>query len=266
MRQIKIHVNFSRLFLAWFLVVASVAGVAELTGAIDDRSPSETIQFNPPDREPPSKDLGGQTRCPLEGSFQPLVYKVRDSLDSGSSPYFFGLTVGERPTFYFNNIRLEGQTPVYFALFESNPESPGHYDRVVYETNLKLSDTAGVISISLPSEVQLQVGKTYQWYIEVDYLGSAEAILGWIERVETSPELATQLASAETAIDRAKIYAEAGIWYDAIDTLTQERKVADTPELKAQWESLLTSLDLSEEIFAQLVEAPFVEVESISDN
>jgi hypothetical protein len=151
-------------------------------------------------------------------------------------------------------------------LLESNPESPGNYDRVVYETNFKLSETAGIISIRLPPEVQLQAGKTYQWYIEVDYLGSAEAILGWIDRVETSPELATQLASAETATDRARIYAEAGIWYDAIDTLTQERKVADTPELKAQWESLLTSLDLSEEIFAQLVEAPFVEVESISDN
>lgn len=90
--------------------------------------------------------------------------------------------------------------------------------------------------------------------------------MGWIERLETSPELATQLASAETAIDRARIYAEAGIWYDAIETLTRELQGADTPELKAQWESLLASLDLSEEIFDQLVEAPFVEVESITDN
>ena len=187
-------------------------------------------------------------------------------MDSGFSTYFFGLTVSKTPSFYFDNIRLKGQTPVYFALFESKPESPGHYDQVVYETNFKLSETAGIINIRLPPEVQLQAGKTYQWYIEVDNLGSAEAILGWIERVETSTELATQLASAETAIDRAKIYAEAGIWYDAIDTLTRERQGSDTPELKYQWESLLASLDVPEERLKKLVEAPFVEVESITEN
>lgn len=58
MRQLKIHVNFSRLFFAWVLVVASVIGFSELTGAIEDRSNSDSIEFNPPDRQAPSTDLG----------------------------------------------------------------------------------------------------------------------------------------------------------------------------------------------------------------
>jgi len=50
-----------------------------------------------------------------------------------------------------------------------------------------------------------------------------EAVFGWIDRVEPSPELAQQLDGA-SEVDRAILYAEHGMWYDAVATLAALRR------------------------------------------
>ena len=71
-------------------------------------------------------------------------------------------------------------------------------------------------------------------------------IRGWIQRVEISPDLRQKLATArEDKIPT--IYADAGIWYDALSSLAQLRqKYPDEPKYRQQWGELLQSVGLGE--------------------
>lgn len=246
----KIWNNVIALALGLFFALGSSMGFAE-------PSIPENIQFKPPDREPPSSNLGGMPRCGYKVQLSALV-----PLTENAS--YYGLTTSDRPILYFYNRDLTQKTSLFFAVYDTTRGIA----LTVYETSFEVSEFVGVIGLILPSEVQIQAGKTYRWYLEDvnEVIGEIEYLAGTIERIETNTELETQLTEAQTALDRAKVYAEAGIWYDALETLARERQVADTPELNAQWKSLLTYLEWSEEGFNRLVEAPFLEVELSDGN
>lgn len=263
MGDFKVRVKFLRLCLSGVVVFGSVVSWSEWTGAIEARSNSETIQFNPPDRQPPPTAVGGAVRCGSKVELSALVVTIPDEDYIFS---YFGLTTADRPVFYFYNRDRTRQEQVFFMLMEGDAEHPPRESTTIYETTFDIPEGVGIISFNLPPDVTLKEGKIYQWYIEDSSEVSVEWLYGWIERIETPPELADRLAEAETEIERAKTYAEAGIWYDALETLMQERQVADTPDVQAKWESLLKYLGWSERTFNELVEASVWELEARSEN
>lgn len=184
----------------------------------------------------PGRRIGGGTRgeCPL-GAKRLTALVPENNL---------GLTEAAYPTFFF--YIPESQTPkaIEFVLLDDS-------DRQVYETTFMTTGTAGIINLSLPSFAGLQpleIGKNYHWYFSMlcNPLNRAEDVFveGWIQRVEPNPVLALKLENASAA-ERVNLYASAGLWHEALMTLTELRRDRpnDSP-IAANWTKLLQNVGL----------------------
>lgn len=124
----------------------------------------------------------------------------------------------------------------------------------VYQTKINISGEAEIISVKLPKDVaQLEIGKNYRWYFALicdpkNRRRDAYA-QGWISRIEPSSinvSLTTQLQAA-TLRDRYKLYAENGIWYEALASLVELRQEQpNDTTLTTEWKKFLESAGLSE--------------------
>lgn len=194
-------------------------------------------EFEPPDRGLPGRREGGGTRggCLAQ---QPALTALMPNTN-------MGLTVAEYPSFFWyvpQNTAVAGE---FVLLDQANAE--------VYKTTVPISNQPGVVSVSLPTDGSasaLEVGKSYRWYFSLicDPLDRSADVFtsGWIERVEPSPSLSQQLATA-TPEEQPQIYAQADIWYDALAALVKLRQdQPQNPALISQWETLLASVGLEQ--------------------
>lgn len=150
-----------------------------------------------------------------------------------------GTTVSAYPTMFWS---VPATSPTFgeFVLLDQETE--------VYSSRFQLSGQPGVIAISLPSNSgipPLQVGKDYRWKFQVacgnEQFMSTE---GNIQRVQPSAQLAKKLKTASMS-DQAKIYAQEGIWYSALENLaTLRRAQPNEPVLEKRWQELLESVKL----------------------
>ncbi|MDY6937217.1 MAG: DUF928 domain-containing protein [Cyanobacteriota bacterium] len=243
-----LKVTVFSLALSLELTIAARLGLPAKAGGLNFNRGVTIGVFNPPDRGAPTTAVGGATRgSDLCAEVKPLIPK--DTSHHRENPPYFGLALMERPTLFFHvkgSAKYTGET-LYFAL--NRVDADGNLGELVYETNLSLPDRGGVMSVSLPPQATLDVGQSYQWYLEMTCNADSpnaegNSLEGWIDRVDRTPDLADRLEIARTPTDRATVYAEAGIWFDAIDTLARERLDEDTPELKAAWDELLGDSDV----------------------
>jgi hypothetical protein len=111
------------------------------------------------------------------------------------------------------------------------------------------ASSAGIHSVKLSHfKVKLTPNVVYRWSVAiiVDPKNRSQDILanGVIEYQEPTAELAAKLAAAADS-DRAAIYAEAGIWYDALDSLsTRIDRNPGNGELQDQRAKLLSQIGL----------------------
>lgn len=102
----------------------------------------------------------------------------------------------------------------------------------------------------------LEVGTNYQWKFNLyedsshEYLNTR--VEGGIGRVELESQLAWRLQNA-TPREKANLYAENEIWYDALTTLADlYQENPNNPLVAADWEQLLTAVGLKEIVTASL--------------
>lgn len=132
-----------------------------------------------------------------------------------------GLTVEQHPTFwFFVPYQLSNTLGGEFALQdEANND--------IYRTPFKLPATPGIVSLSIPSTVTLEVNKSYQWYFKLycsqQNLSNPVFVRGWVQREALKPELERLLQAATTERSRIAIYAQNGIWYSALNELAKLR-------------------------------------------
>ncbi|MEG4519948.1 MULTISPECIES: DUF928 domain-containing protein [unclassified Microcoleus] len=156
-----------------------------------------------------------------------------------------GRTVSEYPVFFFYLPQTEGELAEFVLLDQSGNQ--------IYKQDVKISNLSGVIGVSIPANQNvppLEVGKSYTWKVSVvcdpndrsgDLLES-----GVVRRVELSADILRQLDQADPR-QKTVIYAENGIWQDALSTLAAARQAnLNDTELAADWESLLDSVKLGE--------------------
>jgi hypothetical protein len=159
----------------------------------------------------------------------------------------FSVTVAAYPTFF---VYLPAQSPqasplpVEFVLKDIN-------DDEIYRANFKTSGTPGIITLSLPAQaglLPLNVGQDYKWSFSIICQGDERSkditVEGWIRRVKLNPVMETQLKQASPQ-KQVEIYAQAGIWQDALATLVQLRR--DNPadsQIAAEWTKLLRAVGL----------------------
>ncbi|MEQ9481962.1 DUF928 domain-containing protein [Coleofasciculus sp. F4-SAH-05] len=152
---------------------------------------------------------------------------------------------------------VAGHPTILLSLPENTAQQAMFYlkeagkDDVMYETTVTLPDHSGIVSVPLPDDgtlPALEEGKKYHWYFfmicnEQD-MANEPHVEGQIERVKPSPNLVAKLRNASLR-DRAAIYAEAGIWYDCLNSLAQlYRSAPNDSAIASDWAELLESVEL----------------------
>lgn len=151
-------------------------------------------------------------------------------------------TVSDRPTF-FAYIPTTTATQAEFAIAEVGSE------QLLYETPIPLTGRPGIVGVTLPPNVRLDVGKVYFWSLVLvcdpdDFSGNA-GVEGYIQRQPLPTDLAQRLDQTSVR-DRPALYATQGIWQDTLTTLAKLRYAnPNDPSLNADWRSLLNSVNLT---------------------
>jgi len=98
----------------------------------------------------------------------------------------------------------------------------------IFQTKLTTMKS-GLSSFKLPIAASLQPSKSYRWEITLpaqqNELEEDVIVSGWIVYSPPESSLQKSLMRALTTRDRAKIYAEAGYWFEAIDDYTRWLKL-----------------------------------------
>lgn len=235
-------------------------------------------EFQPPDRGTPGRLEGAGTRLLEPGDFQPPDETLLDvtrgacdlNLEEISTPLTplvpendFGITLQGYPTFFVYVPELPDTAEIEFVVteWEFNETESGTdvSDRDLYAATFDAPEEAGILALTLPSQDEagnaiepLRVEGHYTWFVRVicdaerpTRYGPDIWVEAWVKRLNPSDRFAATLASA-TSLQRQELYAETGVWYDAIATLAQLRRDDPTPAVDAAWRELLESVGLNE--------------------
>ncbi|MCC5661474.1 DUF928 domain-containing protein [Nostoc sp. XA010] len=226
-------------------------------GAAGDRKAAASrLRFSPPPPPPDGGPVGNRRGAASRGcgvSNQSViavvpVYKQtfnQRQTEAISVTKVWGLTNEEYPTFWFF-------VPYQKSLIDSiefvvQDES----SQTLYRTIVTIPEVPGIVSIRLNQNAPpLQVDKMYHWFFQIKVICNPqqpperEYVEGWVQRVNPNPQLVDSLKQA-TPQQRVRLYAENGIWYDALTTLAELRLAKpQDPTLAVDWMNLLKSVDL----------------------
>lgn len=222
--------------LAIALVLMSIISFIEIAQA--ELSLSTKISADPPKLpsgigKPDDRTPAG-TRGPCEEAtgipFTPLL--------PVNSSGFSGYTLTGYPTFWFyvayNSFALTGK----FSIENAKKTQ-------VYQTNLKLPQTPGFVSVSIPAtEKPLEKNQAYRWTFTINCPSSDPLDYpkvwhtGTVQRIDM-PALENQLKTAKLE-ERTKLYITNSIWYDA------PTDVAKISERSPAWFNLLKAMNLEQ--------------------
>jgi Domain of Unknown Function (DUF928) len=221
--------------LALFLVSFSTLLSAEVTGGAST-TPAEAgaavFSYRPPVRGAPASRVGGGSRGTAEITGELAVL----------APDHTALTTRSQPTLYWYlsepaNARLD------VTVTNDRNIDP------LLEQVIGIPKSAGIQSLDLAKAgATLKPGVEYRWFVSLtpdEKQRSNDVVAsGTIEYVKPDAALASKVASSD-ALAQARIYAEDGIWYDAIDSLS--RSIAQNPNdssLHAQRAAMLEQVGL----------------------
>jgi len=188
--------------------------------------------YKPPLRGAPGGRVGGGTRGTSREVFVLSVL----------APDHSGLTASEQPSLYWY-ISTPTALPVELTVMDPETTQPLLEMRVVAPIE------AGIHRLRLSDHgVRLAPGVAYRWYVAVvpDSGRRSRDILagGAIQRVNPSGEMATKLGQARRE-ELPAVYAEAGLWYDALTSMSELIDSApDDAALRQQRAALLTQIGL----------------------
>ena len=149
-----------------------------------------------------------------------------------------GETISGHPTFtWFVPDRTPH--PLQFRLFSST-------GKPLYRTEMQ--SQPGIMSVALPSNLPgLSIGQSYRWQVVLvcdrNVPSRNVVVAAEIQVVQPAASLQSQLAAAQTPQQRIDLYAQAGLWYDAI---AEARKASETSQNQAAVLELLDALASSE--------------------
>jgi hypothetical protein len=229
----KSWIRTSSMTIAIVLLLMPVAGLAA-----DDQTKTPTAvsgapKYKFPIRGVPGTRLGGGTR----GIDQGFTLAVL-------APDHTGLTTQERPILYWYLSKATSY-PLVFTLVDTTGE------KTIVEARLDPPAQPGVQRIRLADHgVSLSPGIQYQWFVALSLdpeRRSSDIIAGGvIERIESPKDLAARLTKAGKT-DALKVYAEAGIWYDAVASISEQiERSPSEKSLRQQRAALLNQVGLPE--------------------
>ena len=214
--------RFNLFLMLCCLVLIGVCHPMKLWGA-DSPSPTSTFEngaagaqkpearsltpvYKPPLRGMPVSRVGGATRG-SDSRFPQLT---------ALAPEHTGMTTMEQPVLYWH---LSGKCdhPIEITILDDTAFDP------LWQTQLSPPIDAGIHKIRLSDgKVRLAVGKTYKWFVAIiadpEHRSKDIVAGGDIERAAPMQALQTKLSRGDSR-EAVSDYADAGIWYDALNTL-----------------------------------------------
>ncbi len=154
-----------------------------------------------------------------------------------------GRTISEYPIFFLYLPKTEAKVAEFVLQDDKGNQ--------IYQTTLNINNSSGVIGVSIPTNQNispLQIDKNYTWSVSLicDSDDRSKDVFEkrTVRRVEVSADIRSQLQKADPRL-KAVIYAQTGIWQDALSTLVAARRVnPNDADLAADWKILLDSVNL----------------------
>jgi uncharacterized protein DUF928 len=219
------------------IALAALALIAEAASAGDSDSERSnatpaTVRYVAPPADFPARRIGAGMRG--MGRFSSVQILAPDHL---------GYTISDQPTLYWY-LAAPTTTRIEFTLRDETSVEP------LVDVELPAPEQAGIQAVRLTDfGVKLAPGARYLWFVSVvtdperrskDFTSGA-----WITRRVPDETLGERLAAA--GANEASVYAQSGLWYDAIGSLSS--RIAATPAdpgPRAQRAALLEQAGLSE--------------------
>jgi LysM repeat protein len=161
-----------------------------------------------------------------------------------------GLVVAEQPTFFWFMPNVETPEPAEIEFVLSATDGNGlDIDPPLYNTRFSSKGLSGISNLTVPADrPSLEVGRDYRWSLSIicnpEDRSQDEEVSGWIRRIAPDPALATKLEKAGPT-EYPAIYAEAGLWFDALRYLAALRRQSNNDTtLTSDWSSLLKAVGL----------------------
>jgi hypothetical protein len=198
----------------------SVTNLNFSSSVLAETTPKAKSKFRyvPPNRRPPkSTRITGSRGCNLPGSSQPVSLTLLVPTDHD------GLTISGRPTFFWY---ASASVPMAFTLTQPGVVQP------LFEQQIQPQE-AGIVELKMPQNLpELVPGREYRWSVTLicnpDRPSANGFVQSWIKLVPTPPDLTGQIATATSERDRALIYAQAGLWYNALEAISTAHRTNPT--------------------------------------
>lgn len=164
-------------------------------------------------------------------------------------------TASAYPTLFVRVPALEGPAKAQLTVQDAAGEVQ------LYNTEFTLSGEPGIMGIQLPDSVSpLEVGETYLWQmlIQCDQASSDRNLYigSWLQRISLNSLQSTDNFEPAPLIrelnvvserDKPALYAELGIWQEAVAGLAQLRyQNPSDPTIQSDWRTLLQETQMSE--------------------
>jgi hypothetical protein len=158
-----------------------------------------------------------------------------------------------------DHLALTSKTQPALFWYQSQPTQAGfeltlidpHKPKPLLAVNLEKAENAGIRAVSLKEYgVSLEPGIAYQWTVALvpdpSHRSKDLFATGFIERIAPPAGLPEKLSGLSLP-ERAALYADASLWYDALQAITAAiANEPKNPELHRLRASLLTQAGLKE--------------------
>ncbi len=199
--------------------------------------------------KPSNYRVGGFARsegCPVRDQIKTLTAQATSSSTTASKTA--DPTTLDRPILFVYVPAMAAST----VQFTIRPTSGRAKD--LQNLTVKTTGSEGFVGIELPNNAKLEVGQQYKWSMAIpcspDEIDVTKTVIieGLVKRIQ-APTIAS--TSPE---ERAAIYAEQGIWQDALSTIAQLRlQRPKDVSLTEDWSNLMTSAGIT-----QFAKAPII--------
>jgi Domain of Unknown Function (DUF928) len=219
----------------WLASAPSVAQNAAAAAAAQNQASSSEPVYKPPSRGVPGGRVGGASRgAPNAAIPLPVIDLLAPDGHAGQ-------TTSATPTLYFF-VSQPIIWPTQFTISAATRPSP------ILEVNIPVPKERGIYSLrTADHHVWLEPGVVYTWSVSVvldpkarsrDIVASAPLL-----HTELDPLLAADLRTAPPN-RRAGLFAQAGLWYDAVAAAAETAAY----DRHAALDSLMTQVDLGEPV------------------
>lgn len=251
--------------IALFQISPNVSARIALETSLPERTQTQGVKvgLDLPQRNKPALTQGGATRSGSSDlKYTPptnLPKRTRPAVTGGAATRgtdpviellapqdHTGITATARPTFFWY-ISAQPSLPVEFTLRDEQADQTLLVSRVAIPA-------AGIVKFELPKDMPaLAPNKEYSWSVSLihDFKeGEANTVYKALLQFQPiPPQQAEALRSADSPRDRAAVFAQGGLWYDAIAQVVSAY-LADSKDSNTQDDvmSLLSQVNLDQAI------------------